>query len=1218
MANDNKIFVYGLIFGAVLLFCLSLTSAFEFDNYYRYNETTKTATIKNGLTLGSEIASIRLVTPQEFRVPENSYTYIMEIEISGAVDYDDSISDISLHDKKQNMKKWSKEYDLKYYDEKKDEWKKFTDGKANIKKNEKLRIRIYTNVGKDEAGEWYANFMGAGVDTGFGTKGIKEWATWTSYSSIIAGLTGDFGTNSRIDIFNVSNNMYGIITSQNNAEVRGYEWDGDSWEKSYTANSSFLQAVGTPRQYEPYFESFYYEGELYGLLTIQNGDVEGYKWSGGSWVNDYDINESLASAKTNFKIDVFEWSDGELYGISGENNGGKGVFTGYKFLGIGSGWTTDVGIRLGLNTYASPNNIPVVFNTSDGSYHMVSGLADGNIYGFSWNETNSSWSPNSSLVSGLIDVGGDSCPEVIIYSGNITLITGAGDGYFDGYMGWPWGSDIIDNPPTTELGTPTNETEYNSNSILLDFTCKGIDDINLDNLTFIIYNRSNNARLYTEVNTDGQNDTLETFSYTVTGGTNYSWNCLATDNSSNSDYATNNNTIFVYSIPDNAPNIEIASGSPADNSKYFVSPMLVTFNASNVYDDNKLDNVSLYINKNGAGYVLNQTNTSGLNNTNYVFSLIPFTEGVYYWYLSATDNASQTSTTTPRNFSIDSTTPTLKLNAPVVNTSTKTLPLNIELNFTASDTNLNTSSCYYNITTPVYFSCNTLVNMTFTTGGLYNISYGASDTYTNTNSGSFNYYVLYYNETVDYTATVLEGETNTITLYINATEINTVSANITYAGVEYPATLINNTGTLAELQSVFNVPTGQNTTESKSFNFTFLIDDLSDTTSTYTQTVTFLTPLNVTSASCSDKALKFTMIDEVNLSNVTGDLYYNIYYGTQNNSLKSAYGFINDTNSFYLCINGSLNRNYIIGYGEFQYETDDHEPRRYYLFYNSTLNNDTYEERFLRNILTSQSVTFKNTFEDRDLSVYSGDYVALWRWYPGEDSYLLVEMAKTDEDGEAISHVITEDVDYRTALYFPNGSLIKYGEPKRFICASSPCTFTFRVDADESNYNNILDVENSLEYNYTTQVFTLFYNDPTQATSSVRLVVTRETGTDTLTICDESSVSFTGVLTCNTSLYTGTKKATVYRSASPPIVLNQKIVGDAPSGLNNTLGLFISVLLFLAIVFTGIVSPVWSIVLAVIGLIPAFMFGSINIAIFTGVAVLGVIVIHFIKRSLAR
>lgn len=242
-----------------------------------------------------------------------------------------------------------------------------------------------------------------------------------------------------------------------------------------------------------------------------------------------------------------------------------------------------------------------------------------------------------------------------------------------------------DADPTVELGTPANETEYNSNSISVDFTCKGIDDINLDNLTFYLWNMSTGGLINSQTNTDGQNDTLETFSYTVTGGTNYSWNCLATDNSSNSAYATNNNTIFVYSIPDMAPHINNSPHNPSGN--YLTSGLTYVFNFTEVYDDIKVDNVSLYINS-----LVNQTNTSGANNTNYIFSLV-LGDGFYSYYGKVTDNASQQSTTSTQNFTVDSIDPEVTITSPVDYFNVTQYNQSINLNWTITDANLDT--CWY-------------------------------------------------------------------------------------------------------------------------------------------------------------------------------------------------------------------------------------------------------------------------------------------------------------------------------------------------------------------------------------------------------------------------------------------------------------------------------------------------------------------------------------------
>ena len=134
----------------------------------------------------------------------------------------------------------------------------------------------------------------------------------------------------------------------------------------------------------------------------------------------------------------------------------------------------------------------------------------------------------------------------------------------------------------------------------------------------------------------------------------------------------------------------------------------------------------------------------------------------------------------------------------------------------------------------------------------------------------------------------------------------------------------------------------------------------------------------------------------------------------------------------------------------------------------------------------------------------------------------------------------------------------------------------------------------------------------------MRLEVTRETGTDTLVICNVTSSEFTGVLSCNTSAYTGLKTATAYRSASPEIPIARKVISKINTTFKSTFGLFITMFLWLAIVLSGFISPIITIILAIIGLIPSVMLGSINIAIFTSIAVAGAIVIHFIKRSVAR
>jgi LytS/YehU family sensor histidine kinase len=132
----------------------------------------------------------------------------------------------------------------------------------------------------------------------------------------------------------------------------------------------------------------------------------------------------------------------------------------------------------------------------------------------------------------------------------------------------------------------------------------------------------------------------------------------------------------------------------------------------------------------------------------------------------------------------------------------------------------------------------------------------------------------------------------------------------------------------------------------------------------------------------------------------------------------------------------------------------------------------------------------------------------------------------------------------------------------------------------------------------------------------MRLEVTKLTGTNEITLCEKEGNGYTGTLSCNVSIYTGTFKAVAYRTASPEVPIVVKTISTSNTIFKSQFGLVISGILWLAIVLTGIVGgPIVTIILGVVGLIPALFLGSINFAVFTGFAVIGGIVLHFIKRG---
>jgi len=223
-------------------------------------------------------------------------------------------------------------------------------------------------------------------------------------------------------------------------------------------------------------------------------------------------------------------------------------------------------------------------------------------------------------------------------------------------------------------------------------------------------------------------------------------------------------------------------------------------------------------------------------------------------------------------------------------------------------------------------------------------------------------------------------------------------------------------------------------------------------------------------------------------------------------------------------------------------------------------------------------------------------------------------MGKTDDKGQTIMHVITEDVDYRIGLYEQDGSLIKLLDPIRFACLATPCSYSTLVQDVDTSYTETIDLETDLTF--TTDTFTLIYNDPSQNTNNMSLEVYKLIGTGNILLCTDSSSGYTGVLTCNVSGNTGNLRALGYRTASPTIPIVQLLRTVMNSSFTGTTGLFISFLIFLMMAMIGaLFGAIPAIVAGIIGLIPAFVLGSMSLGIVIGLGIMGGIVIHIMKRG---
>jgi len=204
----NQGFIKILMCIFMLTFLVGTVSAFEFDNIKSYDYKTKTATISNSLLWFfelDEVADITLDTPQVVYVIAGKDRKVAEFTIDNYADgYPEALRKIDFYDKKQNLKKTTKEFNYKYKDYEEQDvpniikecfheeykngsikdwcevetqgtkkelvevWLPF-DSKTDLPKG-KITIGIFTDVQTGEHIEWIPTFFGVEID---------EWAEWT-------------------------------------------------------------------------------------------------------------------------------------------------------------------------------------------------------------------------------------------------------------------------------------------------------------------------------------------------------------------------------------------------------------------------------------------------------------------------------------------------------------------------------------------------------------------------------------------------------------------------------------------------------------------------------------------------------------------------------------------------------------------------------------------------------------------------------------------------------------------------------------------------------------------------------------------------------------------------------------------------------------------------------------------------------------------------------
>lgn len=665
----------------------------------------------------------------------------------------------------------------------------------------------------------------------------------------------------------------------------------------------------------------------------------------------------------------------------------------------------------------------------------------------------------------------------------------------------------------------------------------------------------------------------------------------------------NNGVVSTLISPANAfatnnPNITFIANQTALGPTLLVNTTLFIWNAS--------DNALIYQNTQSITGTENQTQWNQI-----------LGDGDYIWNVDVFGDGLEHDFDINRTFLVDTLLPVVNLYEPPNGTEFATLTVPYNVSFNSSVVENHPQACWFwNETANVTFTCGQNVSSLYGSGYHTAIFY-ANDTAGNVGQNQTTFLINLIQPNVTFPNPVVESQPFNVTFNLTAGLINTINATLNYNGTLIPMSIAQQNSTFARLVGSTSAPINISNNILMSIIVNYTLNGNNYATPQQNQTVLYLTPL-IVAASCNDKAIAFNALDEQNLTSLNVDINYNFKFGFgSNNTLKAVYGSLTNVNPFYLCINSTVSNAYTLGYGEIDYQATGgtHVLRRYYTFEGKVLSNVT-ENVTLYDLANAQATSFLIEAKDSTLSPYVQKFLGLLRWYPQLNTYNLVEMAQTDENGRSIMRVKAEDVDYRVALWDVNGTLIKLNDPTRFACLTQPCTYSFTVFPTDQDYTSATGIQQSLTFNETTSRFVYVWNDPSGRTQTMNLTVYRETGVAVGPICESIGTGAIGAIQCDVTGYNGQLRAAVFRTASPatPIASLVWNIGQAISSVAKNMGLFISAILAIAGFFIGIFNPVIGIIMQIVSLVPSLYLGAIPQSVLIGFSIMGVVILHFMRR----
>lgn len=547
----------------------------------------------------------------------------------------------------------------------------------------------------------------------------------------------------------------------------------------------------------------------------------------------------------------------------------------------------------------------------------------------------------------------------------------------------------------------------------------------------------------------------------------------------------------------------------------------------------------------------------------------------------------------------------------------ETFIINNDINFNITNDlsigNLKNISLYINDTFNESKTITGLTNETtftksFSSIGNYNWSVEVCNDENNCKSSKtreFN--INYYKENeFIYNSTSYETYIETFILNVTTNGSSILNPSLVYNGTSYIATITNEAGNTYLLSKELEIPIGIG---NKEFYFNFDLEGNNYNSTKYNQTISDIV-FTQCNATYNNVYVNYTIYNETSLGliNASIDATFIYYIGSSKNAKNYSISTTNETLQLCANSNDTFIVNAIIKLNKAGYS------ERTYHFNDENYNNDTTEER-LYLLDTGSDIIIQ--VRDSGLIPLKNYYVEIERFYPGTNSYKIIEREKTDEYGQFVARLVENDEKYKFTFRDSNNVLKKTTDDMTIACPSTFCTLRFVMEytgEDLERFENVTDYDWTFSFNNNTNIFSVTWNDVSGESITNRLYVQRNLWNGSTIVCNSTSTSSSGTLTCDVGNSSASYQAQFFRKISGEIekrisYINVKVGTEFETFGKE--GLLWSFFLLMTLITIGYWKPVVGVVLYLGGIILLSMVNiiSLNPGILIAQFVIGIIFI---------